>query len=135
MKRNPDVNILGWSTGGLAAYMQASQGGVKKVILIAPGNTANLVVGEGFHQWPLNVITIRTLTTDTYVNGNQDPHIDPIHPRSPIEIPAFSASLLSTSALSADNYFFWTKSGFYLPGPRHCINTWGERCKDKKLHP
>ncbi len=98
--RNPDKNILGWSTGGLAAYMEAAKGLVKKVILIAPGNTANLIVGEGFSHWPVNEITLRTLTTDIYGQGNPDPHVDPIRPNSPAVIFLFAANLLTTSALS-----------------------------------
>ncbi len=100
VSRNPDVTIIGWSTGGLAAYMQAAKGGVKAVVLIAPGNTANLVVGEGLTQWPLNNITLRTLTTDIYSAENPSPHVDPIRPHSPLMVPAFSASLIATSVIS-----------------------------------
>jgi alpha-beta hydrolase superfamily lysophospholipase len=97
-----DRIIMGWSTGGLAAYMQATKvkSYVKKVILIGPGNTANYIVGEGLNSWPPNLITLRTLTTDNYDNGNYNPHIDEIRPISPVVVPAFSVSLLTTAAVA-----------------------------------
>lgn len=60
----PKHTIIGWSTGGLAAYSEASmRTDVDKVVLIAPGLVPNMLVGE---QHPLrgqiDLITLSTLT-------------------------------------------------------------------------
>ena len=91
--------FLGWSTGGLASYVAAVEKKVDVVVLLAPGIVPNKIVGEGLSGWPPNEITMRTLTRATYDRGNPDPHLDPIHPTSPVEVPDFAVSLLSTAAM------------------------------------
>lgn len=88
--------VIGWSTGGLAAYMMAAQNLVDQVILIAPGIVPNLVVGGGLCNWPINEITIESLTTNTYIDET-DPHLDSIKPKSPMEALNFSLNLIGTS--------------------------------------
>jgi alpha-beta hydrolase superfamily lysophospholipase len=91
--------IIGWSTGGLAAYMQASRGQADQVVLIAPGIVLGnlLKIGEGAFNWPPNEITLSTLTTDDYSRPGSDPHLDPIRPNSPVKVPKFATDLLLTS--------------------------------------
>lgn len=84
----PKKTIIGWSTGGLAAYAQAAIGHTTdNIVLIAPGIVPNMFVGE---QHPfslkLNLITMKTLTTAHYTAGVPNPHIDPIRPTSPLEV-------------------------------------------------
>lgn len=98
----PEKTIIGWSTGGLAAYMQAATlSDVSKVILIAPGIAPNLTVGEQHPlQFKFNQITLGTLTTQTYGEGVENPHIDPIRPSSPLEVMNFSLNLTATARQS-----------------------------------
>jgi len=97
-KNGPDglkYHIIGWSTGGLAAYQKAYQDGgrfVKSVTLIAPGIVPNYIVGEGLFNFPIDEISMRTLTTNTF-EGVNDPHEDRIFPRSPVYVPAFAFDL------------------------------------------
>ena len=98
----PKKTIIGWSTGGLAAYMQAATNAdVANIILIAPGIVPNLTVGE---QLPLkfkfNQITLESLTTQTYGEGIDNPHLDPIRPKSPLEVMNFSLNLTGTARRS-----------------------------------
>ncbi len=88
--------ILGWSTGGLAAYKLAALERFKRVIMITPGIAPKLFVGEGF---PTFEITIRTLTRNLF-RTEPDPHIDPIRPTSPLKVPLFSQDLLRTARAS-----------------------------------
>jgi alpha-beta hydrolase superfamily lysophospholipase len=100
--RCDDINIIGWSTGGLAAYRDAflnSDKKIKKVILIAPGISPNVVVGEGLVSWPPDKISLRSLTSASDL-GIRDPHIDPIKPESPLQVPEFSLNLFTTSLQS-----------------------------------
>jgi len=104
-----DMTIVGWSTGGLAAYRDAYLDGgkkIRKVVLIAPGISPNPVVGEGFNTWPPNRISLESLTTADYKIEKYNPHIDPIRPQSPVVVPCFSLNLLSTALLSR----FWVIS-------------------------
>lgn len=99
LAQHPQKNIIGWSTGGLAAYMQAaSDSEVSKVVLLAPGIAPNLTVGE---QHPLklkfNQITLETLTTQVYSEGVENPHLDPIRPGSPLEVMNFSLNLTASA--------------------------------------
>jgi alpha-beta hydrolase superfamily lysophospholipase len=98
---NPEtkMTIMGWSTGGLAAYAQARRDeDVKTLILIAPGLVPGLLVGE---QHPLkgqiDLITVETLTSARYEEGAYNPHVDPVRPRSPLLIPAFAIDLQKTA--------------------------------------
>jgi alpha-beta hydrolase superfamily lysophospholipase len=101
---NSQKFVIGWSTGGLAAYALAHEGWADGVVLIAPGIHPNKLVGEAAEN-PLllatlkQVITERTLTSNTFENSN-NPHVDPIKPVSPAVVPLFAANLLSTALLS-----------------------------------
>ncbi len=89
--------VIGWSTGGLAAYFMASKGQADQVILIAPGIVPNKIVGEGLLHWPLDEITLKTLTHAVYPAGAENPHYDPIYPNTPAAVMGFSLNLLTTS--------------------------------------
>jgi len=92
-------HIIGWSTGGLAAQEKAYLDGGKKilsVVLIAPGIAPNFIVGEGLFNWPIDEISLRTLTTNTFIGVN-NPHHDPIYPTSPINVPKFAWNLQATA--------------------------------------
>jgi alpha-beta hydrolase superfamily lysophospholipase len=90
----PAKTVIGWSTGGLAAYYQAHLGQLDKVVLIAPGISARWDIGES-HLRPLEVdeITLPTLTTETYRDGTSNPHVDPIRPDTPLVVPDFAIDL------------------------------------------
>jgi len=95
------MTIIGWSTGGLAAYAQARRDeDVKTVILIAPGLVPNFLVGE---QHPLkgqfDLITVATLTSQRYDDGTFNPHVDPVRPSSPLLIPGFAIDLQKVSLI------------------------------------
>ncbi|MEZ4743531.1 MAG: alpha/beta hydrolase [Bdellovibrionota bacterium] len=105
---------LGWSTGGLAAYKMAYNGEVERAILIAPGICVKVLeAGTGIFNG--NKITVQTLTSAAQVSKQvaesygigafligsaNDPHVDPIHPNSPIDAPFFSVNLIGTSYLA-----------------------------------
>ncbi|MGZ3775361.1 MAG: alpha/beta hydrolase [Pseudobdellovibrionaceae bacterium] len=111
-----DVIILGWSTGGLAAYRDAFLDAgtkIKKVILIAPGISPNVIVGEGLISWPPDRISLRSLTTANY-GVESNPHVDPIKPESPIEVPKFSLDLFKTSLQSKNWVMSKNIRGFVL---------------------
>jgi alpha-beta hydrolase superfamily lysophospholipase len=86
--------LSGWSTGGLLAVrlVQGRTGLLRKprgLILFSPGVSVYPLVGDrGF-------VTQKTLTS----NPNP-PHLGPIQPRSPLFVPAFSASLLAHTYLA-----------------------------------
>ncbi|MBY0518124.1 MAG: alpha/beta fold hydrolase [Bacteriovoracaceae bacterium] len=104
--------ILGWSTGGLAAYMYAAKKKVDQVILIAPGIVPKAIMGEGLTQWPLNRISLESLTSASrYYSQAEDPHLDPIKPESPLMVPAFAIDLLSVAHQSK-----YTKISNEIPG-------------------
>jgi alpha-beta hydrolase superfamily lysophospholipase len=96
--------VIGWSTGGLAAYELAHQGWAEAVILIAPGLYPKKLVGESADRPELlltgdPVITERTLTSASYADG-QNPHVDAIKPDSPSKVPLFATNLLASAKLS-----------------------------------
>ena len=95
----PKKTILGWSTGGLAAYVQAEDSlDVNTIILIAPGIVPNKEVGEqDIFELRFNQITLPTLTTQVYGPGIENPHIDPIKPSSPLKVPGFAWDLIITA--------------------------------------
>ncbi|MGZ3726296.1 MAG: alpha/beta hydrolase [Pseudobdellovibrio sp.] len=93
--------VIGWSTGGLAAYRLAHDKWADSVALIAPGIHPKKFVGEASQSPGLmlelkQVITERTLTRNNFANES-DPHIDPIKPVSPAVVPLFAGNLLATS--------------------------------------
>lgn len=95
-------HLIGWSTGGLAAYRKAyfDQGKeIKSMALIAPGIAPNFLVGEGLFNWPIDEITLRTLTTNRFIGVN-DPHEDPIHPKSPLYVPMFATNIQKVSLIA-----------------------------------
>ncbi len=99
--------VIGWSTGGLAAYRLAYKRWADSVVLIAPGIHPNKLVGESAAKPSLMitgapVITERTLTRNQFENQS-NPHRDPINPVSPMKVPLFATNLLLTSKLS----HFW----------------------------
>ncbi|MGE0616984.1 MAG: alpha/beta hydrolase, partial [Bacteriovoracia bacterium] len=97
-KENEPPVVIGWSTGGLAAYDMAARGWASQVILIAPGICPRTSVGEGFLHG--NEITLRTLTSahELYAaKALANPHVDPIRPRSPLLVPAFASNLVAAA--------------------------------------
>lgn len=96
--------VIGWSTGGLAAYGLAYEQWADAVILIAPGIHPKKFVGEAADQPYLmftlaQVITERTLTRNKF-NNQVNPHFDPIKPISPSVVPLFSVNLVLSSERS-----------------------------------
>ena len=101
LKNFPKKTIIGWSTGGLAAYVQAlsDEDKVDNVVLIAPGLVPNLFVGEtNLWRLELNRISLPTLTTDVYSTQVENPHIEPIVPNSPVKVLNFAMNLLEVAA-------------------------------------
>jgi pimeloyl-ACP methyl ester carboxylesterase len=98
--RGSKRRIIGWSTGGLAGYKLAHESWAEEVVLIAPGLNVKAMVGEAADDWSRmylfkDTITVRTLTRNH--GGPNDPHVDPVKPKTPALIPLFAANLLSTS--------------------------------------
>lgn len=99
--------VIGWSTGGLAAYRLAYEEWADAVVLIAPGIHPNKLVGEAALNPSMlatgeQIITQRTLTRNTF-EGQNDPHVDAINPVSPTRVPLFALNLIASSKLS----HFW----------------------------
>lgn len=98
---NSKKRVIGWSTGGLAAYKMAKDKLADAVVLIAPGIHIKFMVGEAKKSpsklfFLQQVITERTLTRNRFQKV-PNPHIDPIKPTSPAQIPQFSGNLYLTS--------------------------------------
>lgn len=112
----PKKNIIGWSTGGLAAYVQAGKkNDVSNIVLIAPGIAPNIKVGEQqVLKFKFNQITLPTLTTQIYASGVENPHLDPIKPNSPLEIMNFSWDLTITASASRRLQMSNQVNGFVL---------------------
>lgn len=94
--------VIGWSTGGLAAYRLAHEGWAEAVVLLAPGICPRIFVGESakrFYLLPFlaPVISTRTLTRNEF-RGEPNPHTDPVRPRSPLHAPLFATNLLWNAA-------------------------------------
>lgn len=104
----PVKTIIGWSTGGLAAYVSAGTHKADKVILIAPGIAPRKIVGEAYE------ITIESLTTDIYFDRQSNPHRDEIKPNSPLKVPAFSIDLIATSEKMKDKKISTAVKGLVL---------------------
>jgi alpha-beta hydrolase superfamily lysophospholipase len=126
-KNGPDgdqYHIIGRSTGGLAAYRQAFYDGgstkkaIRSIMMLAPGIAPNYFVGEGIWNWPILEISMRTLTNNKLVGVN-DPHHDPIWPKSPVHVLSFALDLQAT-AKAMRNFGFISKDikGItFLSGP------------------
>lgn len=107
-------NIIGWSTGGLAAYLMATENKADKVILIAPGIAPRKIVGEGLFNHLPNEITLETLTTDVYFDRQSNPHREEVKPNSPVKVPHFSVNLLTTAECLKDKEISSSVKGFVL---------------------
>ncbi len=109
--------IIGWSTGGLAAYRYSNfyPDKTKAVVLLAPGIVPKLFIGETDllsclkrrsnqkGKCKLLKITEKTLTQKDF-QGMMNPHIDKIRPISPIVVPMFASNLIGTSIIARMNW-------------------------------
>ncbi len=105
--------VIGWSTGGLAAYKLAHEKWADASVLIAPGIVPRVCVGAiSAKTWRKcieksvtldQVITLDTLTTRTASEGH-DPHLDPIKPNNPLQAKQFAVNLFSTAYLRARHW-------------------------------
>lgn len=101
--------VVGWSTGGLAAYKLAVEKWADAVVLLAPGLYPNTFVGEAalnssllwkviswspFELYP--IISLRSLTRDLNHSGA---HVDGVSPRNPMMVPGFAKNLIVTSMI------------------------------------
>lgn len=94
----PKPIIIGWSTGGLAAYLSAEKINVKKIILLAPGIVPNVIMGEhNIFKLDFDIITLNSLNSENYENGKYNPHLEGIKPRSPLNVPDFAYDLITKS--------------------------------------
>ncbi|MDZ4677603.1 MAG: alpha/beta fold hydrolase [Oligoflexia bacterium] len=91
--QNSQKIIIGWSTGGLAAYFAAYLGHADKIVLLNPSIVPRIRFGGGFRMQ----ITLKNLTSQSYLGYGIDPHIEEIKPNSPLNVPLFAAHLLATS--------------------------------------
>lgn len=97
--------VIGWSTGGLAAYKMAYDEWAQAVVLLAPGLSPKIFVGTSASNkvelLAQDVITIQTLTRAQYKSGAYDPHVDEINPTSPTQVPFFAANLIGTAKITS----------------------------------
>lgn len=96
--------VIGWSTGGLAAYEMANRHWADAVVLIAPGIYNKKFIGESAKDGKIllsgkPVVTQRTLTRNTF-EGQVNPHVDAPKPNTPIKTPFFTTNLLYSSGLA-----------------------------------
>ena len=96
--------VIGWSTGGLAAYRMAYEKRADIIILIAPGIHPKLMVGESAQRWDKmlmfrETITERTLTRNKF-EGELNPHVDAVKPKSPAHVLQFGGNLIGVAAHS-----------------------------------
>lgn len=103
------IILIGWSTGGLAAYRAAKYGFNNKwpdaVVLMAPGIVIPWMIGDRFQLGLIpkfSQITLETLTKRPrgFFDNTCDPHLDPIKPTSPLQALTFSKNLLSDARAS-----------------------------------
>ncbi len=87
---NDKKSVIGWSTGGLAAYEMAHRKAANKVVMLAPGLGIKPLMGGHVKT------SEKILISDAFLN-RQNPHIDPVKPASPLLVPAFSLHLLKVS--------------------------------------
>lgn len=119
--------VIGWSTGGLSAYLLSNEQWTDGVVLIAPGIAPRKEVGEasghlsmfapdgleadGFH-YP-QIITLRTLTRAV----EPGVHVDPIKPNTPMKVRDFAENLMFTAWLARDDDIETTQRGLvFLSG-------------------
>lgn len=90
--------IIGWSTGGLAAYLTALDNTAEKVVLIAPAIVPRIILGEqNFWELEFDQITLNTLSSKRYKNNEYNPHVEGIRPKSPLDAKDFATDLILTS--------------------------------------
>ena len=120
LEKFPKRFVIGWSIGGLAAYIQASQQRAGVVVLLAPGIQPHWLVGEQYpSEWRLGQITMRTLTSQVYDGQVLDPHVDPIRPGSILEAISFWVDYLQTATQTQYRPMPYSSKGLvYLTGPR-----------------
>lgn len=87
---NDEKSIIGWSTGGLAAYEMAHRKSANKIVMLAPGLGIKPLMSGHVKT------SEKILVSDAFANRHS-PHIDPIKPASPLLVPAFSLHLLNIS--------------------------------------
>jgi alpha-beta hydrolase superfamily lysophospholipase len=93
--------VIGWSTGGLAAYKLAYEKWTNSVVLIAPGLSPKIFVGESANDWERvftfrNTLSLLTLTRNRFTDSI-DPHQELPKPDSPAKVPLFAKNLLLTA--------------------------------------
>jgi alpha-beta hydrolase superfamily lysophospholipase len=113
--------VIGWSTGGLAAYFLAMRKWANAVALIAPSVSPRWCVGESAKNCLKalgdHIITKRTLTHNTF-QGATDPHLDPIKPDSPAELPMFVGNLMLSARFARSKPIPVNVKGIaFLSGP------------------
>ena len=96
--------VIGWSTGGLAAYRMAFEKRADAVLLLAPGIHPNFWVGESAKRHDKMLLFRQTITEGTLTRNkfetSQNPHVDPIMPASPARAPQFAMNLLALAQQS-----------------------------------
>lgn len=95
VKTKAAKNLIGWSTGGLAAFKFAKDfpAEINSIALIAPGIAPRFLIGDNMQ------ITPETLTQNHFSAGN-NPHVDPIKPVSPLCVPMFAVNLQGVAAFA-----------------------------------
>lgn len=79
--------VIGWSTGGLVAYLLAANQWADAVVMIAPGINPRLIVGD-FGQ-----VSESNLSCVSYPAG-ENPHVDPAKPENTFGVPQFGWNFL-----------------------------------------
>jgi alpha-beta hydrolase superfamily lysophospholipase len=97
----PYKTVIGWGIGGLAGYVEASNDGLDRVILIAPNLFPKKNIGQK-KTFPISKITRDMHTSAVYSDENPDPHVDKIHPVSPTLTPHFSMDALVSASIAQD---------------------------------
>lgn len=100
----PEKTVIGWSTGGLAAYLHGDEIGATKLVLLAPPiGVQDLIVGEGLKTLPIDRMTIESLTSDpNCVNGKDSPYVEEAKPSSPFLAFSFGIHLLKRGHNAAE---------------------------------
>ncbi len=100
------MNIIGWSAGGLAAYRRAyisKQNEVRAVVLVAPAVGVSPLIGERLKSFPPNKISYRTLISH-YDGSKKDFYVDPIKPNNPLKVPLFAINIMKDSLIACANW-------------------------------
>lgn len=98
--KNSKKRVIGWSTGGLAAYRLAYERWAEEVVLIAPGIHVKSMVGEAATDWSRMYLFKDTITFRTLTRNAAAAHVDPVKPSTPAKIPLFAANLVMSSIKS-----------------------------------